>query len=189
MFVLLVKFVLIFFLWSSRAAVLSTTQALLNAGASVHVKDWESGWTPLHRSLYFGHIRLSLLLLQAGALMDGGRDLDSPGRGERRKHRARSHSRSESLAAPAEVKNRSGRQRNDDLGDGEGDSPLDVLSLELRPQLKAARDSGLGGDVFSFGKADFTLGYPTSFGRADVVRPRRIEALANLQVTRVSASK
>ncbi|CAN0340527.1 unnamed protein product, partial [Ectocarpus sp. 12 AP-2014] len=47
---------------------------LIDAGASVHLKDWESGWTPLHRSLYFGHIRLSLLLLQAGALLDGGRD-------------------------------------------------------------------------------------------------------------------
>jgi len=165
-------------------------QALLDAGASVHVKDWESGWTPLHRSLYFGHVRLSLLLLQAGALMDGGRSLDPTGRGERQKHRARSRSRSESLATPTEGKNRSAaRQRNDGLGDGEGNSPLDVLSLELRPQLKAARESGLGGDVFSFGKADFTLGYPTSFGRADVVRPRRIEALANLQVTRVSASK
>lgn len=111
--------------------------------------------------------------------MDGGRD--QPGREDRQKQRTRSRSRSESLALGA-------RRHNDGLGDGEGNSPLDVLSLELRPQLKAARESGLGGDVFSFGKADFTLGYD-SFGRAHVVRPRRIEALANLHVTRVSASK
>lgn len=119
--------------------------------------------------------------------MDDSKNLDPTGRGERQKNRARSRSRSESLATPSEGKNRSTARHG--LGDGEGNSPLDVLSLELRPQLKAARESGLGGDVYSFGKADFTLGYPTSFGRADVVRPRRIEALANLQVTRVSASK
>lgn len=151
------------------------TQALIDAGASVHVKDYESGWTPLHRSLYFGHVRLSLLLLKAGALMDGERE-------DRQKQRT--------LALPNDGKSRSAagaRRRNDGLGDGEGNSPLDVLSLELRPQLRAARESGLGGDVFSFGKADFTLGYD-SFGRADVVRPRRIDALANLHVTRVSAA-
>lgn len=121
--------------------------------------------------------------------MDCGRD--EPGREDRQKQRARSRSRSESLALPNDGKSQSAagaRRRNDGLGDDEGNSPLDVLSLELRPQLKAARASGLGGDVFSFGKADFTLGYD-SFGRADVVRPRRIEALANLHVTRVSASK
>lgn len=164
-------------------ALIPQTQVLIDAGASLHAKDWESGWTPLHRSLYFGHIRLSLLLLQAGALMDGGRDQLH----ERRKHRPRSRSESRGL----DKEGKSGgvaRRRNDSLGDGEGNSPLDVLSLELRPQLKAARESGLGGDVYSFGKADFTLGYD-SFGRADVIRPRRIEALANLHITRVAASK
>lgn len=122
--------------------------------------------------------------------MDGGRG--QPGREDRQKQRtrSRSRSRSESLALPSDCKSRAAgaRGQNVGLGDGEGNSPLDVLSLELRPQLKAARESGLGGDVFSFGKADFTLGYD-SFGRADVVRPRRIEALANLHVTHVSASR
>ncbi|CAN0584653.1 unnamed protein product, partial [Ectocarpus sp. 12 AP-2014] len=80
------------------------------------------------------------------------------------------------------------RRINDGLGDLEGNSPLDVLSLELRNHLKTARESGVGGDVFSFGKADFTLGYD-SFGRADIIPPRRVESLANLHVTRVAASK
>ena len=120
--------------------------------------------------------------------MDGGRD--QPGREDRQKQRTRSRSRSESLVSASDCKSRTAAdpRQNDGLGHGEGNSPLDVLSLELRPQHKAARESGLGGDVYSFGKADFTLGYD-SFGRADVVRPRRIEALANLHVTRVSASK
>eukprot|EP00752_Nemacystus_decipiens_P013486 g11945.t1 len=173
---------------AARYGLEDVATALIDAGASVHIKDYESGWTPLHRSLYFGHVRLSLLLLKAGALMDVERD--QPGREDRHKQRTRSRSRSESIALPSDCKSRAAgyRRQNDDLADGEGNSPLDVLSLELRPQLKAARESGLGGDVFSFGKADFTLGYD-SFGRADVVRPRRIEALANLHVVRVSASR
>lgn len=160
-------------------------QVLIDAGASLHVKDWESGWTPLHRSLYFGHIRLSLLLLQAGARMDGSRNQPHG----RQKYRPRSRSESRGLHNEGASSGAVGaRRRNDSLGDDEGNSPLDVLSLELRPQLKAARESGLGGDVYSFGKADFTLGYD-SFGRADVILPRRVEALANLQIIRVAASK
>lgn len=143
----------------------------------------------MHRSLYFGHIRLSLLLLQAGALLDGGRDRP-PDRDDSKKHRSRS--RTESLASVSSsrgcARTTQARRRRDGLGDGDGNSPLDVLSLELRPQLKVAREVGRGGDVFSFGKADFTLGYD-SFGKADVIRPRRVEALANLQVVRVAASK
>lgn len=148
---------------------------LLDHGADVSCKDWESGWTPLHRCLYFGHIRVALLLLQAGALLDGGREDAST-----KNRRARARSRSESLGfAP---------KRSDGLGDNDGNTPLDILSLGLRPQLKAAREMGRGGDVYSMGKADFFLGYD-SFGQAEVIRPRRIEALANLQVVRVAASK
>lgn len=117
--------------------------------------------------------------------MDGGRDQPHG----QQKHRPRSRSESRGLHSESKSNGAVGtRRRNDSLGDDEGNSPLDILSLELRPQLKAARESGLGGDVYSFGKADFTLGYD-SFGRADVIRPRRVEALANLQITRVAASK
>lgn len=166
------------------------TQALLDAGADIHVKDWESGWTPLHRSLYFGHIRLSLLLLQAGALLDGGRDQPAD-RDCTKKPRSRTN-RSESISSicsnPASGRATSSRRRADGLGDGDGNTPLDILSLELRPKLRAAREIGQGGDVFSFGTADFTLGYD-SFGKTNVVQPRRVEALANLKVVRVAASK
>src|SRR3546814_2647487 len=44
-----------------------STQLLLLRGADTNVPDWESGWTPLHRSFYFGHVKLSLLLLKHGA--------------------------------------------------------------------------------------------------------------------------
>lgn len=156
----------------------------------MHLADWESGWTPLHRSLYFGHIRLSLLLLQAGALLDGGQDNYVYRAGSSKNPRLRS--RSESLGAfcpnPGSARSTTARQRSDSLGDDDGNSPLDLLSLELRPQLKAACDRALGGDVYSFGKADFFLGYDT-FGKADVISPRRVEALANLRVLRLAASR
>ncbi|CAM9257349.1 unnamed protein product [Scytosiphon promiscuus] len=174
---------------AARHGLEEMARTLIDAGASVHAKDWESGWTPLHRSLYFGHIRVTLLLLQAGALLDGGRGDPHPDH-DRRHKQHRSRSRSESLSGPGKSRGSAGSRRrvNDGLGDHEGNSPLDVLSLELRPHLRRARESGVGGDVFSFGKADFALGYD-SFGRADVLPPRRVEALANLHVTRVAASK
>ncbi|CAM9907301.1 unnamed protein product, partial [Laminaria digitata] len=166
-------------------------KALLDGGADIHVKDWESGWTPLHRSIYFGHTRLSLLLLQAGALLDGGRD-KPPDRADCTKKPRPRTTRSESIGSicsnPASARATSSRRRTDGLGDGDGNTPLDILSLELRPKLKAAREIGQGGDLFSFGTADFTLGYD-SFGKTNVVQPRRVESLANLKVVRVAASK
>lgn len=150
-------------------------QLLLDAGADVNMRDWESGWTPLHRSLYFGHIRVSLLLLEAGALLDDGRDETATKSGSSRKPRSRS--RSESVGQATQY-----------LSDHDGNTPLDLLSLELRSHLMEARDKEQGGDVYSFGKADFFLGYD-SLGAVDVVRPRRVEALANLRVVRVAASR
>lgn len=133
---------------------------------------------------------MSLLLLQSGALLDG---IDQ--RTERdKKPLPRSRSRSESLGSfcpkSGSVDTASARRRSasNGVGDGDGNTPLDLLSLDLRPELKTAREAGQGGDVYSFGKADFFLGYD-SFGKANVIRPRRVEALANLQVVRVAASK
>lgn len=129
------------------------------------------------------------MLLEAGANLDCERDKNLP-----KAHRTRSRSRSESLGSASKYRSSTdanptgSHRRTENLSDGDGNSPLDVLSLELRSQLKAAREMGVGGDVYSFGKADFFLGYD-SFEKADVVRPRRIEALANLQVVRVAASK
>lgn len=179
-------------LWAERTFIATDQlflQILIASGANVHVKDLESGWTPLHRSLYFGHVRVSLMLLEAGAILDCERDKILS-----KTHRTRSRSRSESLGSAYKYRNSTdtntagSHRRTENLSDGDGNSPLDVLSLELRSQLKAARKMGVGGDVYSFGKADFFLGYD-SFEKSDVVRPRRIEALANIQVVRVAASK
>lgn len=164
-------------------------QVLLKNGANVHLRDLESCWSPLHRSLYFGHIRVSLLLLQAGALLDDRLDEAATTRDSSGSDRK---PRSESLDSYAKrrhaVRSARGGQPIECLGDHDGNAPLDLLSLELRSRLTEARDKQQGGDVYSFGKADFFLGYD-SLGAVDVVRPRRIEALANLQVVRVAASR
>lgn len=129
-----------------------------------------------------------MLLLQAGAVLDGR---DQPASQVSLK-KSRSRSRSESIGASSPTagfaRTTCARRRSDGFGDGDGNSPLDVLSLELRPELKKARESGRGGDVYSFGKADFFLGYD-SFGKSNVILPRRVETLANLQVVRLAASK
>ena len=41
---------------------------LIEAGANLDVQDGETGWTPLHRAVYYGHIRAMSLLLQASAI-------------------------------------------------------------------------------------------------------------------------
>lgn len=46
----------------------------LTHGANLSIADRESGWLALHRSLYFKHIKVSLLLLAFGATIDGGVD-------------------------------------------------------------------------------------------------------------------
>lgn len=129
------------------------------------------------------------MLIQAGALIDGGRDqLATVPSGGNRKVRSRSRSESvESASARGSVRSSVSGRWSNCLSDHDGNTPLDVLSLDLRSQLSEARTESRGGDVYSFGKADF-LGYD-SFGKADVVTPRRVEALANLHVARLAASR
>ncbi|CAN4091448.1 unnamed protein product [Withania somnifera] len=40
---------------------------LLAAGADPNARDWESGWSSLHRALHFGHLAVASILLQSGA--------------------------------------------------------------------------------------------------------------------------
>ena len=42
-------------------------QKLISLGADLTIQDFESGWTALHRALYHGHLKVSLLLIKAGA--------------------------------------------------------------------------------------------------------------------------
>lgn len=41
---------------------------LVSQGASLNQRDWESGYTPLHRALFHGHIDAACTLIQAGSI-------------------------------------------------------------------------------------------------------------------------
>lgn len=43
---------------------------LLNQGALVNERDWESGFTPLHRALFYGSIDCAVLLLRYGGSLE-----------------------------------------------------------------------------------------------------------------------
>ena len=45
----------------------AVANVLLSNGADHSIQDYESGWTALHRSLYFKHLNLTLLLIKYGA--------------------------------------------------------------------------------------------------------------------------
>lgn len=47
--------------WRNHASI---TEALLAAGAHPSAVDGESGWTPVHKALYLGHLGIARLLLK-----------------------------------------------------------------------------------------------------------------------------
>ncbi|KAJ1426618.1 regulator of chromosome condensation 1/beta-lactamase-inhibitor protein II [Ochromonadaceae sp. CCMP2298] len=142
----------------------SCAKSLLHHGANVHDKDYESGWTPLHRAFYAGHVQLSFLLLRAGALLEP-EDAPFPG------------SLGPSYPSPA-----------CSVLDNEGLSPVDLLSEMLSENLSACAREPRRSSVMSFGKSDFTLGVhlPKS---ADVIRPRCVSSLSDQVIVQVCASQ
>ncbi len=158
---------------------------LLGRRADPNAADAESGWTALHRALYAGHLRIALLLLRAGAVL--GDELTpwrggAGGGGNAARPQLQQHHGHGSSA-----KNAAG-------ADHDGLTPLALASWLRRGQLRQARAEGRGGDVVSFGKGlDNQLGYPASdkHGRRgdDVPKPRRIEALADVEVVGAAAAR
>eukprot|EP00613_Pedinella_sp_CCMP2098_P017940 CAMPEP_0171752676 /NCGR_PEP_ID=MMETSP0991-20121206/42769_1 /TAXON_ID=483369 /ORGANISM="non described non described, Strain CCMP2098" /LENGTH=280 /DNA_ID=CAMNT_0012354127 /DNA_START=121 /DNA_END=960 /DNA_ORIENTATION=+ len=203
---------------SSRGHIASV-QFLLQVGSDVHNRDVESGWTPLHRALFHGHISVAIILIRAGAFA-GFEDAPNQARpwlqgggscGDRVKSSKGRHSTSSCNSS-------GGGQSVDQLShsalatagadgvlcDKDGLSPLALLSARLQNPLAATTRSGIGGECFSFGSesADFQLGYPAAAfygssslsssspeGRLSSVRPRRVRDLAHHNVVCVAAGK
>ncbi|CAM9725985.1 unnamed protein product, partial [Phaeothamnion confervicola] len=158
---------------------------LCHAGADLQARDLESGWTPLHRSLYHGHVRTALLLLGCGAEL-GDREFDgsfgsgyggnaSGGGGVGCGGRERGEA-----AAGRESRG---------IFDHDGNTPLSLLSSELSDQLRQAATAAAGGEVFTFGKADFFLGYALPKAAEVVATPRRVDVLARCRVVAVAAGR
>lgn len=148
---------------------------LLKLGAKHSLQDFESGWTPLHRAFYFGNLKISLLLIRAGALIaDDVEKRDWKTDVCPRRERWRS------------IRNLATWKPNIDH---DGLSPLDLLSLSLGQNLKNSTRELQCTSVLSFGKADFTLGVPLPNSVVDVRRPRRIEPLSCESITQIVASR
>ena len=152
-----------------------TAAVLLKWNANTSLQDFENGWTPLHRSLYFGHLKITLLLLKAGAKLGDDFTRDN-------------------FSIDVECKWEKGRSlRTHHLWkspiDHDGNSPLDLLSLKLSPFLRASSAPPCT-EVVTFGKADFFLGVPLPHSQSQVTRPRPIAELSlEVPITDIAASR
>jgi hypothetical protein len=135
--------------------------ALLQAGADKMMRN-KQGETALHRSMALGEIRASLTLLESGAQLGD-------------------------VLVPQD-KSRTGRQTKCRSQDNRGRTPLDLLSATLKQHIVDAAAAGRGAEVFSFGKADYQLGYEPS-NEVYVQHPRRVSALKRSDVVRIAASQ
>lgn len=119
-------------------------------------------------------MKISLLLIKAGALIDEGDKRDWKTDVFPRRERWRS------------IRNLSTWKPNIDH---DGLSPLDLLSTSLSRNLSISKTDLRCTSVLSFGKADFTLGVPLPKSNVDILRPRRIEPLCCESIIQVVASK
>ena len=121
------------------------------------------GWTALHRAVYFRHVKITLLLVQAGAQMDADWRRFGVSSAE--------HLRYTTL-------NR----------DHDGLTPLDLLSRTNLDNTDRENVT-ITHSVMCFGKADFILGVPLPNSAPNIIRPRRIETLDSHNVVDMVASK
>ena len=126
-----------------------------------------------NRALYFGHLKIALLLIRAGALIaDEGNDWRTDIYPRRQRWRS--------------IRNLTSWRPNIDH---DGLSPLDLLSSSLKGYLDDSRRDLKCTSVLSFGKADFILGISLPNGAGEVLRPRLVEAIASESVVQVLACK
>ncbi|KAG7380348.1 hypothetical protein PHYPSEUDO_007275 [Phytophthora pseudosyringae] len=134
---------------------------LLRYGADLLAADWESGWTPLHRSLYHQHLFTTLLLLRHAQTHFGKKFL--------RKYLHEIRDRAQQ--SPMQLLSTRLQHNYKPLED-----------------LENAAEGCDGGLVYTFGKRDYQLGY--HLPNADMqVTPRLVELPANVPIVQLSASK
>ncbi|KAL7994521.1 putative regulator of chromosome condensation 1/beta-lactamase-inhibitor protein II [Plasmopara halstedii] len=102
---------------------------LLQYGADIMGADWESGWTPLHRSLYHQHLSTSLLLLRHAQMRFGRKFL--------RKYLYETIDHSQQ--SPLQL--------------------LSTRLQRESKHVSNTANSHNGGLVYTFGKRDYQLGY------------------------------
>lgn len=172
-------------------------EALLEAGADPNTRDSESGWSSLHKALYWGHLRLAAMLLAADALPDlpdwqgrGPLDLLSA---ELRQYLA--------PGGPGDVF-AFGSGANYCLGTGSTRPELHPTRVEGLHDAQAAALSAskfhscaltLDGQLYTWGWGrGGRLGHPEAHvhsGESAVIAPRLVAALGRRAVTAVAAAK
>ena len=172
---------------------------LCHPQVKIDYQDYESGWTPLHRAVYFKHYRIALTLIKAGAKLGDEYCTDYKSSIIPRKDPYRS------------VRNWSKWTPNIDH---EGNSPLDLLSCSLAYTLKntmsysifksrllssnnktnsVSSTNNMGNhisstyrkrqstSVLTYGKSDFILGVVLPNNPyQEIHRPKRIETLESI---------
>jgi ankyrin repeat protein len=127
----------------STVGAINCAKAYLHHGANVNEKDYESGWTPLHRAFYAGRIEISFLLLKAGALLEPDSDPSA----------SPTSSSTSTSTYPS-----TSTSTSTSVIDNEGLSPVDLLSEMLSHSLAACAKAPQRSSIMCFGKADFPLG-------------------------------
>ena len=163
---------------------MAAAEKLLKNGASVILKDRESGWTPLHRALYSEQIPMSMVLLKAGALMN-----DNHLTTETRYNTHSSINLSQNTKSLQSSASSVNTPSLSDVKDKDGLTPLDLLSQKLSSNLKQSRHHLKSSNILCFGKSDFMLGVPLPKSSSDVVRPRCINSLVDECITQICAGK
>lgn len=137
-------------------------EILCRPGVRVDLLDYESGWTPLHRALYFKNFSVAITLIKAGAKLGDEFSGDWKCSVAPKRDMYRS------------IRNYSKWTPN---VDHEGNTPLDLLSCSLVRDLTQSKRTMKATSVLTFGKADFILGIPLPNTSGDICRPRRVECL------------
>ena len=151
--------------WRNHRGIVKAILAAKNV--DVNGQDEESGWTALHRALYFGHVRVASVLMAAGA---DGNVQDHQGR------------RAVDLISRVLVRNGAVYRT-----DGQGDS-LDSYAGDKTTGMTSSDGSVVPyGHVFSWGNgSNYTLGT----GSLEVeLAPSRVDALHMHDVQQVGAAK
>jgi len=154
---------------------IEATIKLIKHNALLNLADYENGWTPLHRSFYFNHFKLSCILILAGAqLAEHETPQDYKTNVLPRKERWR------------EIKAIDNWKQGIDH---DGNSPLDLLSSSLSKHLAEAKENLQCTNILSFGKADFILGVPLPKASSDIFKPKCVQDLLNETVVEIATNK
>jgi len=143
---------------------------IVEMGANPYLKDEENGWTALHRSVYAGHLRITILLSRYG--QNFGDEIDSLGFKKYTEYTSSSSLLSSSssslhdhrITTSAEKKKITSIKKEDFTAqqlnsislDKEGYTPLSLLSWKLSSTYNKRLYSHRT-DIYSFGRNDIPM--------------------------------